>query len=292
MTLRRTPAPDQAAPFAQKQREIWAEGLVNLIPEVDQFAMVILLAWMKDPLVNQSKAARLRRLAVEVYEEKDSDPALGNAGSALQYTYDELLGRPSTGDHYLAMVPRMSKGQRIPLVVFLHGFGGNFAGYWKVLIPLVRQHGMAVICPTFGIGQYSRETNKALLRMIEDVRRRYPAISGKPYLVGLSNGAMGVILAVQARQGSFAGVGFISGSIYKGDNATKDAWRGLPVLSVHGARDLRIPPATILPALVWMNEVAGARLTKIEFDEEDHYLVLSRRKEVVRHLVGWMANRE
>lgn len=264
-----------------------------MVPEVDQILMGVGLARYVDPYLDAPRASRLRSLSLKIYQELSRDPALGQLGSMLGAANLEGVFREApVGGHYLALVPRESTaGKRVPLVVFLHGSAGNFASYWKVLAPLARQHEVAVICPTFGFGNwYKRGGVKQILAGIKHARRRYPVITGPTYLVGLSNGGTGVTPAVARCRGCFAGVAYISG-VFSGRAALAGvkagAWRALPVLVIHGHRDLRIPPWAIKPALKRISE-GGAKLSRLEYAQEDHFLFFAKRARVVQRIAAWV----
>ena len=126
-----------------------------MVPEVDQIAMGVGLARRTDAHLDATRAVRLRFFSLKIYQEMDRDPAMGQLGSMMGATHDEVLGAAPEGGHYLAMVPRKATPKkRVPLLVFLHGSAGNFSSYWQVLAPLARQHQVAVICPTFGFGNW------------------------------------------------------------------------------------------------------------------------------------------
>lgn len=115
-------------------------------------------------------------------------------------------------------------------------------------------------------------------------------ITGRTYLVGLSNGGTGVTPAVARCKGCFAGVAYVSGVISRQeleDGVEDGAWRGLPVLVIHGHRDLRLPMWFIRPALEQLKK-GGAKLSRMDIPEEDHFLFFARRKQVVRRLATWL----
>lgn len=264
-----------------------------MVPEVDQIAMGVGLAPWFDAHLDAARAARLRDLSLQIYREMDRDPALAKLGSMMGAAYDEVLGGTPEGGHYLAMVPRKKTGKkRMPLLVFLHGSAGSFASYWKVLAPLARRHGVAVICPTFGFGNWFLPGGlEHVMASIKDARRRYPVITGETYLVGLSNGGTGVSPAVAScGRRCFAGVAYISGvfdTLIIKDGVKGGAWRGLPVLVIHGHQDLRIPPWSMRLALELL-KAAGARLSRLDYPQEDHFLFFAKREQVVQRLAAWM----
>ena len=263
-----------------------------VVPEVDQIAMGVGLARWVDAYLDQPRAARLRALSLQLYQQLDRDPALSQLGSMLGAAYGEAYGGAPVGGHYLAMVPRSAtRDQRVPLVVFIHGSAGNFSSYWKVLAPLVRSGQVAVICPTFGFGNWYRPGGvQHLLASIRHARRRYAQIGPRTYLVGLSNGGTGVTGAVARCRRCFSGVAYVSGVFQRHllrASAARGAWRGQRVLVIHGQQDLRIPPQAVRSAQKLIKQ-GGARISRLDYPREDHFLFFARRKQVVQRIASWI----
>ncbi len=271
-----------------------------MVPEVDQVLMGQGLSRWLDPYMDGPRAARLRALTRTIHQKKSEDPALAGLGSMLGAAYEAgFFGGDPVSGHYLALALRGDTApRRIPLLVFLHGSAGNFASYWQVLAPLARQGKAVVICPTFGFGNWARRRGGVdhVLASIRHARRRFPGV-GRVYLVGLSNGGTGVTALINrcGRRGCLplAGVAYISGVLSArsiGPSLRRSAWRGLPVLVVHGHRDLRIPHATIRGAVRALRR-GGARISRLDYRQEDHFLFFAKREQVVARLGRWIAGR-
>jgi len=266
-------------------------ALSNIVPEADQVAMGIGLAGWLDPLLGSPKATRVRRLAMPLYESMAGDVAFREMGSVMGRAYAELRGRPPEAGHYVAVVPRTPMGVAPPAVIFLHGSGGNFSVYWHVLARLARDHGIAVVCPSFGCGNWQREGGVAwALAAADDATARFRLDPGRMYVAALSNGGRGVTRLVAARPGRFRGVILISPVLEEAPiarGAEAGAWRGMRVLLFQGARDERVPMGQVREEYRRI-ESAGATGTPVIFAEENHFLFFSQRRAVLDRIASWV----
>lgn len=273
--------------FTRPETEFPRFALANIADEVDQIALGIALARWLDPHVDAPKAERIRRLTLPIYEAMGRDPDFADLGSVLNGAYGELWGKsPDTG-HYVAMVP----ANPAATVVFLHGSGGNFASYWHVLSPLARDRGIAVVCPSFGFGNWHREGGvEAVLRATDHAVERYGLDPDRLYLAALSNGGRGATRVVKAHPRRFRGIVLLS-AVLEHDTIREglwtNAWRGLPVLFIHGAADLRLPLSYTRERIDEIRR-GGAHVTEMVLDGEDHFLLFSQRDAVVERIAGWI----
>jgi surfactin synthase thioesterase subunit len=101
------------------------------------------------------------------------------------------------------------------------------------------------------------------------------------YLAGLSNGAVGASEMAGRMASDFAGLILISG----GSSDAEDS--GLPVLTIQGARDTRMP-ADLMRAYA---ERMGENTTYVELDG-DHFMMLKQAEAVHQAINTWLANQE
>ena len=110
-----------------------------------------------------------------------------NSPAAYRHT---LPGRPE--QEYYLYVPRSCTPARSwPLLVFIHGSGGNAAGYFEAFQQYADSKGYILLCPTFTgntFGLLAGGEDVLLLDMIAEVRDKYH-LADRFFLGGFSAGA-------------------------------------------------------------------------------------------------------
>ena len=113
--------------------------------------------------------------------------------------------------HYYVFLPETSGGERHPCLVFLHGMGGNIKPCLWVLSKLSSRTKCAVIAPTFGLGNWDRPDGADF---VVDVAREalatLPLDPERVFLMGYSNGGMGVTRAAVKEPRLFKGLIYLS----------------------------------------------------------------------------------
>lgn len=259
-------------------------ALTTLLPEVDQLVLGSYLVPAVDPYITSAGARRIRALFLSVYEPMLDDPQF----AVLPTQLGEAYGDEATGQRFVYVPPHLP-GEKLPCVVFLHGSGGNFQGYlwvWKQLADAGR---FVVVAPGFGFGNWHHEGGVEAI----DAARRYaveslPVDPQRLVLAGLSNGGRGVMRAIEADEAR-AWRGAILLSAVVDVEPSVDAWRGRPVLLVHGLRDDRIAAKWFQLATDALR-TAGAKVTAFSDPDEDHFLVFSRRDEVQAWVLGFLTS--
>lgn len=159
--------------------------------------------------------------------------------------------------HYVLLPPQASLAQPAPVVVMIHGWGGDEGAMWvfKRVIPA----GVAVITPRAplslaegGYVWYPRnelypqpapdsleDGLNRLRRFLADLPHAYPIDPARLVLIGFSQGAAMVNSLVIARPGFAIGVASLAGLVPESvfQTAAADSLAGLPVLIAHGQRD-------------------------------------------------------
>ena len=259
----------------------------NMIPEADQAAVGADLAAAVDRHMDKARARRARGLFAPAYQAMARDPAFREMGSVMAFAYEDARGGQVERGHYVALVPRQPKAA----LLFLHGSVGNFSLYWYLLSELARRHGVAVLCPSFGIGNWQRPGGvETALSAAEDACRRFGLDPGRLFIAGLSNGGRGVTRVLAAEPRRFRGAILLSAvqedePVARGISA--GAWAGLPVLLIHGEEDERIAVARVVASSDRMR-AAGAQLTRLLIPGEDHFVLLSQRERVLPYIANWI----
>ncbi|MEZ4466967.1 MAG: dienelactone hydrolase family protein [bacterium] len=167
-----------------------------------------------------------------------------------------------------------------PVVLFLHGFGGNLKGYLWALRPLT-DAGWTIVAPDFGLGLWAdpggRATIDAALAFID----QSPDLDGsRIVLAGLSNGGLGVTRHAPQLGGRLRGILYYSAVVEPAAMpALAAALPGVPVFLLHGARDRRIHVATVRDAHARLR-AAGAMAELTVLPEADHFLLFSHPAEL------------
>ncbi len=259
----------------------------NIIPEVDQLAVGVNLLRLRD--VNSAEAARLRSVVLPIYEEMDQDGEFHSLGSAVGMGYRELVHMDSHPGHYFLHLPETTSGEKLPCLVFLHGMGGNTK---SCLWVLSRQQRFAVIAPTFGIGNWDKPGGaEFVVEVVREAMATLPLDPGKVFLMGYSNGAMGVTRAVAKEPGLFKGLIYLSPITEDELFSTKEfsgQKKDCPTLFLHGGRDARIQRSFVEGTAGCLRR-SGFDVRLKMFDDEDHYLLFSQPEAVLGEILEFMA---
>ncbi len=238
-------------------------------------------------LVGERLAARSGGL-VSAREDDQLIVALQNAytamraedATALSPFLSTALGwqQPDSFDVFVAG-PRSSTSPRAG-VIFLHGFGGNFAMQCWLLAHAVQRSGAITLCPSVSWhGDWWTDRGEATVRRaIDNLQQR--GIE-RIYLAGLSNGALGVSRLASRLHTPLAGLILISGA--DPDAATAS----LPVLVIQGTQDERMPAA-----LAQRYARAAGANGSLHLLEGDHFLLAKRADEVQSMIADWLAKQE
>lgn len=262
----------------------------HALSEVDQLAMGYALMVPVDPLLTLTRAQELRRVTKDVYDELNRQPGLRDLPSALPDMYASLVLPGHTSDDGFIFIPR-SLDSKTParVMVFLHGSGGNFKGYFWILSQVAEQTGSVLIAPHNGFGNWETYDTpriiEAALRHAESIR---PIDRKQLTLVGLSNGGLGVSQAlVHAPQQWHAAV--LISPVFDED-ATR-VLRGsrlqTPVFIMSGDADERIP-ISYVRAHAERLKSAGSTVTMLTEQGANHFLMFTHRRNVVAAMTHWL----
>jgi pimeloyl-ACP methyl ester carboxylesterase len=266
-------------------------GLANLVPEVDQFTFGSWLVPFVDPYLDAEQTERVRALFQQIYGEMEGDPTFARMGSAMGWSYRELFGRRwDVGQLYVYRPPTAGE-EPLPVLLFLHGWGGPFLGYQWVLKRFADQAGYAVVSPAFGMGWWRQPGAMPTVARALDWIDEQPGLdSERVLLAGLSNGGPGVSRAALAFPERWRGVVFLS-AVMDRDHVfglgESLAEHDTPVLVITGEAERRIPlvyTETDVEALRMVHE----RVAFEVFPGEDHFLLFSQPEAVMERLARWV----
>ena len=264
---------------------------VDWLPERDQIKLGVTAVGLLGPLIGRGEAARIRSVAMEIAREADADPGFRSAGSSLGGGLSGLVGLGGP-DHLYAYVPETRPGERLGLLVFLHGDLGNFkltTWAWK---PFADRERFAVVAPSYGFGFWGPGGVPRIRWAIDHALAHLPVDPNRVYLGGISDGGNGVARGGLALADRLAGLIFVSPTMPIGVVDTDGfgrAWRGRPVFVVTGGADWSVRQSTVDPAVAAMRR-RGVKVEYRVIDEETHFLFFGRRERLFGDLRRWMAS--
>lgn len=262
----------------------------NLVPEIDQIKLGILLTPFYDGLIDDAQRRTLLQSAMTVYGEMEDETQYRALGSVLGDAYAELYGGAFDRGHCYFFLPPHASGERLPLVVFLHGAGGNFLAYMRVLETLAQQYRCVVIAPSFGFGGWGSGGSEAVERVRAYAMTHLPVDSERVTLMGLSNGGLGVSRTLAQYPDCYAAAVFISAAVDDtalSSDVFRNGWGHKPILVIEGVSDNRIPLGYV-QGYAQRLKAQGAKVEFIPYENQDHFLFFSNRDRVCRDMADWL----
>jgi len=260
-------------------------GVLDLIPEVDAVSLGIAAARHLG-LGREEQMADVRGLLMKEYAAIRQTQGFAHAGNVAAAG----VMRDGGGYFFRYLPQGYSAGRKWPLLVFLHGAGGNFVLYPWLWSRFADQHGFVVLCPTWDSGMWDQpKGTQVALDAIQATTTACSIDERRVFLVGLSNGAITGWAVLAAQPKAFRGFVSISG----GATSVQDvvAARHVPVLFLHGARDTIIP--IDLPRKVHARLArARADTTLVEFPDDDHFLLLRSTDKVISRIAEWIQSHQ
>lgn len=205
---------------------------------------------------------------------------------ALPFVVWGRILNPDPG-HLFAYRPEANDGERLGLLVFLHGHGGNCLLYPHLLRRLADDARCVLVCPTFGYGNWEHPhavgcVERAVRYAFEHFAEIDPA---KVWLMGLSQGGAGVGRAAVSLPELFAGLVFISPTM-EPDVLSNEALAGKRVLVLHGDADRHVTDKSVERGIAALHE-AGADVTTHRNPAGTHFLLFTDPGAVFRRIAEW-----
>lgn len=267
-------------------------ALGNLLPEVDQLRLGFRVAQAGDPLFTGEQRRRVEPLTTSLYDELEADPDFHALGSAMPHVYEAIWGL-GDGDEqaYVYLPPTVDRTKPSPVLVFLHGSGGNFKAYTWLLSQVADELGLVVVSPGFGLGDWRKESTPGVIqRALNEAGRLAVLDPGRRHLAGLSNGGLGVCQAGLALGTEFQTLIFLSPVMDDetlGSPGFARQWRGRPVRVITGVEDERVPVAYVRERAQKLRAI-GAEVSLREIPAADHFMLFSHRRDVLAELTKWL----
>jgi predicted esterase len=275
--------------FLQGNRSFWRCSPSNVMPEADQINVAMTMCPMFARGVSYTEAARMRSVVLPLYAEMDRDAGFRDLGSALDSACLDLLHVKFAAGHYFVALPdrpadRPATKERLPCLIFLHGMGGNVKAYIWLLSRLARERNCVVIVPTFGLGNWDNPDGAAMVVAItREALKTLPIDPHRIFLMGYSNGAIGVTRAAILAPELYQGLIYISPVTEDGLFSTKEFLKRAhdrKILFLHGGRDEQIPRSIVEGTVYALKQRVGDVRIKV-YDDEGHWLLLSQPKAVL-----------
>jgi predicted esterase len=212
-----------------------------------------------------------------VYGSISSDALFKNVGSALPYCLADK--RPAQG-HYFAYYPAKTADDT-QVIVFLHGFGGNFL-FYTYLLKEEFPHAV-ILVPSWGASWHDG-TMQYLDDMYKDVKRRRSLSIRKPCLMAISAGGPAGFRLYNEQPDRFSCcVSIASAPSLAIVPELKD---NLKILMVNGKQDSRFRIAHVQSIASKLAE----RLPHFQIHvlDGDHFFLLSKREETFRVIKAFL----
>ena len=287
--------PGRAEPGSSVQQAFLADrgfhrlSPFNLIPELDQMKAGIVLGPALGLLQDREEARRLTEIVLPLERAAENRVEYRQMGSVAGWTLAENWGGAFDAGHLYQYVPPRTSGERLPVLVVLHGFGGNHKAYLLAFEEFGARNRFIVLCPSYGFGFYRDGWPDAMDRVRAYALEKLAADPDRIFLLGYSNGGIGVFKAAAAHPNQYAGMILIS-AVNRLDLFTPEvraAWGERPILCLYGGKDDRIPPEYVSGGNDKLRKL-GLRVTEHLYPEEDHFLIFSERRGIADRIRAWM----
>lgn len=261
-----------------------------LVPESDQLRIGTYFMPLLDPNLTFGQARRLRSLFDELYSLIDREVYFTQIGSSLGDFYCDLLLGKSYLHHSYVYFPRMSNDSSLPVILFFHGWGGNFKSYMWLWSEYGRSNEYVIVCPSFGAGLWDNVDSELVLQEVFKYCESEPRIDEKQIMVvGLSNGGMAATRFALKFPHYLSHLVYISpvldGDILADSELARDKSE-LPILVISGQEDERV-------SRDYVEEEAGrikekfVNVTVVFYEREDHFLIFSSFNRIMTDLRKW-----
>jgi pimeloyl-ACP methyl ester carboxylesterase len=292
-------APTGVAPALARVQHLYSVGeshsrwaLANVVPEVDQLMAGFTAMPGVDPRLTQRQATALKRWTRDIYREMENDAEFRALGSAMGLVYTDLRSGRFPHHAYLYIAPTVDRSRPAPVLLFLHGHGGNFKAYVWLLSKLADRINGIVLAPSEGTGKWaSSATTERIAAAWADAQRIARLDETRVHLIGLSNGGLGLSHLLATAPGKYRSFVFLS-PVFREDALQRLAFAPAdprpPILTLTGALDDRVPLAYVEDRVREIRR-AGAEVSREVFDDANHFLIFSHREQFIGRLERWLA---
>ncbi len=258
----------------------WLPYFANLLPESDLIRISTLFSGVFPFPTRGALLDELRDMEAfdnpfvreyRVFRDKDADRLVP---SALFLQFLQQQGYYRDVSHFVLILPEQSVAPA-PLLIFLHGYMGNFQFYCSYFSDLTN---FAVLIPSTKSlsGLWTqRDLDRLLGPIAEEIETSAKLDRDDVHLVGLSNGGSGVNAAAKTRSGAFKSLTFLSTWV---DPLPEQFSARKTIAVIYGERD-GISANNV--KMVHLLRERGFAVTSYPFKRERHFLMLTRKQEVL-----------
>ncbi|MBK7775513.1 MAG: prolyl oligopeptidase family serine peptidase [Sandaracinaceae bacterium] len=261
----------------------WWVSPSRVVPESDQLLFATRLLPWAGMGVSRDGARRLQTSMADVYAGDELDGVPSMLDEAVSGTCSQRM---------LVFEPEPGPDQRErSAIVFLHGYGGAWQGYFRVMREVARERGMVLVQPACGIGTWSTRGDVSTVEHARAFIEGLPGVdASRIHLVALSNGGRAATRALAENPDAFRSVTFVSGVLEtRIIEALPDGQRSAPtpVLAIHGGQDDRVSLVSLERGVSALH-ARGFDVTMRVMPTEDHFLFFTARNRVVSELTAFL----
>ena len=256
------------------------EGVAALIPESTQVQLGGKVAVLIPDLITVDQSSRATQLAGKIYDEMSTKPGWAFVHSSLGFTYEKMLHFQGPATQYYVYVPKHAASiDKLPVLLFLHGYGGDFTSYLYLLSQAADTAGFAIVAPTYKQGSWDADSIPFIQKVLTEAGNKFPLDTDKITLMGISNGGLIIPNVISHLGDSIKNVVILSSYMELGQYTTPEVLSVLQnahkLVMVYGAKDERIDANTI-PTKIQKLAANGVNAYYSRIDDEDHFLFFSQ----------------
>lgn len=174
-----------------------------------------------------------------------------------------------------------------PLLIFLHGSGGNFKPYQYWFSPHAKLRDINMAFPTWGAGIWHADKLKQrILELINHLKKTKKFNHSKIFICGLSQGSMTGLKALASGDLNISGFISISGVISMNNDEINNLNKA-PVYFIHGKQDER---SSFNLCLNLYENTKENPSTKIDKYPGTHTIIKVHTKKIVVDIFDWIEN--
>lgn len=227
--------------------------------------------------VSPEKAKRLSKSFYQTYQEIEQDPEFKTISSTLAYSYSQ---KPFKRGHYYLYQPAKVDAET-PTIIFLHGFGGNFLFYLKIMKEEFPNH--RIIFPTYSYSWFKGNT-AYLAEVLRDVEKRTKVKVRSPWLFALSAGGPAAVKIYNKNPKYFKALIMIT-SFFR-TTKVEELRKDLKIFMLCGRKDERIKFTSLEKKIKQFQK----SLPQLKYDtiNSDHFLMLTDQEECFSKIKTYM----